>query len=323
MMPTGSAVERAMQCPASCVLSRANHSSEAAAYGTDQHEEIADGDMTRSVVRKVIEGAEDVRHEVAFAIDVDRRSIREIGERVGRNYGHLESGEVALTLDLLCRRDGVAWVGDWKSRSRVSAVRDNWQIRCGVIVAMAAFNVDTVVGFLGYLDDGELEQETFDAFDVARWWSDLSAMVRRIREAHALVTAGGVPDVNSGKWCDYCVALPYCPGHTRLALSLLGELDGVNAKIEALTVEQCGRAWELLKKYDVLADRVKESIRARAKRETVPLSNGRRLALVESSRRSIDTKKAAEMLGANTPYKTSKFTQVRETKLSPEEERTP
>lgn len=325
MLPTGSAVERAMACPASCVLSRAGHTGDAAVYGSEQHKEIEDGDTSRPVVRRVLEGATDVRHEVSYALDVERRSVREIGVGLGRAYGELSPTEIALTIDIECRRDGVMWVGDWKSRARVSAVGANWQIRCAVIAVMARHGVDVVVGFLGYLDDSELEEDTFDAFHVATWWTELQALSGRIRKAGEIVASGAIPDVNSGSWCQYCPALPYCPAHTRLALSMLGELDGVDSALEALTVEQAGRAWELLKRYDVLADRVRDTIRERAKRETVPLSNGRRLALVEcKGRMGLDQKRVAELLaehGVQPPMKRGQpYFQVKEVKLKSSEE---
>lgn len=320
-LPTGSAVERAMACPASCVLSRAGHTGEAAAYGSEQHKEIEDGDTSRPVVRRVLEGATDIRHEVSYALDVERRSVREIGVSLGRDYGPLSDTEIALTIDVECRKSGVVWVGDWKSRSRVAVVASNWQIRCAVIAVMTRHDVDTVVGFLGYLDDSELEPETFDAFHVATWWSELRSMLERIRRAADTVASGAAVEVNSGTWCQYCPSLPYCPAHTRLALSMLGELDAVDAAIGALTAEQCGRAWELLKRYDVIADRVRETIRERARREVVPLSSGRRLALVEcKGRLGFDQKKAKERfaeLGLQVPMKRGDpYFQVKEVKLS-------
>ncbi len=315
-LPSGSAIERGMACPASCVLARAGHTGEAAVYGSEQHKAIEEGDLSKPVVRQVLDGAEDVRHEVSYALDVETRTVRELGVSLGRNYGKLSTSEIALTLDLECRKDGAWWVGDWKSRSRVTAVEQNWQIRGAVIAVSGRHHADVVTGFLGYLDDSELEAATFDAFHVAAWWEELREMAYRIRRAQVVVNEGQVPDVSAGAWCKYCPALPYCPAHTRLALSMLGELDTFDAKVEALTVDQCGRAWELLKRYDVLADRIRDTIRARAKRETVPLSNGRRLALVECTRRGLDTKKAAELLGEDAPMKTSTYTQVKEVRLA-------
>lgn len=310
-----------MQCPASCVLSRAGHTGEGAIYGAGQHKEIEEGDMTRPVVRQVLEGAVDVRHEVSYALDVERRTVREIGVGLGRSYGVLAESEIALTIDVECRRLDGFWVGDWKSRSRVSAVADNWQIRCAVIAVMARHGVDVVTGFLGYLDDSELETDVFDAFHVAAWWDELRSMRLRILEADRLVNVSGVvPDVNAGRWCQYCPALPHCPAHTRLALSMLGELDSVNAAIGELTAEQCGRAWELLKKYDTIAERVKESVRERARRELVPLSNGRRLALVEcKGRLGLDTaavEATFRELGRDVPKKRGKdYVQVKEVRV--------
>jgi hypothetical protein len=322
-LPTGSSVERAIRCAGSCVLSRAGHTGDAAVYGSTNHKEIEDGDTSRPVVRRVVEGAEDVRHEVSYALDVERRAVREIGVSLGRDYGPLADTEIALTIDIECRKNGMLWVGDWKSRARVSSVAENWQIRCAVIAVMSRHSADTAVGFLGYLDDSELELDTFDAFHVSTWWEELRAMLSRIRKAADVIAAGQVPEVNSGSWCQYCPALPYCPAHTRLALSMLGELEKVDQAIGELTADQCGRAWELLKRFDTVADRVRETIRERARRETVPLSNGRRLSLVEcKGRMSFDQKKAKELLsvaGLEAPMKRGEpYYQIKEVKLSGE-----
>lgn len=315
-LPTGSSVERGMQCAASCVLPRAGHTGEAAVYGSEQHKEIEDGDMSRPVVRKLLEGATDVRHEVSYALDIVRRTVRELGVGLGRAYGPLDKNEIALTIDVEFWKDGALWVGDWKSRSRVALVGSNWQIRCAAMAVMARHSEDSVIGFLAYLDDNEHDTTTFDAFDVTAWWDELRAMKARIDNAAAAHSRGETLNVSAGSWCTYCPALPYCPAHTRLALSLLGELESVDKAMGELTVEQCGRAWELAKRVDVLLDRVKESIRERARREPVPLSNGRRLALVDCKRRSLDTKLAADMLGAMAPFKTTSYTQIKEVKLS-------
>lgn len=320
-LPTGSAVERAMQCPASCVLSRAGHTGEAAVHGTAQHKSIEDGDLSRDVVRQLLLGADDVRHEVSYALDVERRSVRELGIGLGRAYGALSETEIALTIDVEFWRDGRLWVGDWKSRSRVMSVAENWQVRCAVAAAMTRHAVDGAEGFLAYLDDGEVEVATFDAFDVSAWWQELGAMVVRIRAAADSVSRGTTPDVQAGSWCTYCPALPYCPAHTRLAKSFLGELESIDSALDALTIEQCGRAWELLKRYEVIAERVKDTIRERARREPVPLSNRRHLALIDcKGRKSVDLSavraRYAE-LGEPVPMKRGKrYAQVKETKLT-------
>lgn len=304
-----------MKCPASCALASASHTGWAAHFGNENHEKIADGDTSRRIVAEVLADAEHVRHEVAYALDVETRTVRELGVNIRRSYGQLLSTEFALTVDLECKKGGTWWVVDWKSREKQTIARDNWQIRAQVMAVMGRHGVDSAIGALGYLEDNELDAAPFDVWHVTGFWSDLRRLLQRIRDAKATVARGEQPSVSAGQWCKYCPALASCPAHTRLALSLLGELESIDKQIAALTVEQAGRAWELLKRYDNIADRVKESIRSRATREIIPLTNGRRLALVESQRRGLDTKKAKEMLGDAAPYKTSFYTQVREVLL--------
>ncbi len=306
-----------MRCAASCALPRAAHSGEAADYGTANHEKIQAGDRSKPVVAAAYQNAENVRHEVAYALDLETRSVRELGVNVGRNYGKLGPTEVALTIDMECQKDGMWWVFDWKSRERVTAAHANWQVRAGVMAVMGRHRASSAIGALGYLDDSELDAAPFDVFHTVGFWSDLAHMARRVREAQAAFARGETLDVAAGAWCKYCPALPHCPAHTRLAAALLGELEQVDTQIAALTVEQCGRAWELLKRYDVIADRVKESIKARARQEFIPLSNNRRLALVEmSGRQSVDTdavKARYAELGESVPMKRGKsYVQVKE-----------
>jgi len=323
-LPTGSGVGRGVRCAASCVLPFAGHTGEAAEHGTEQHDEIEDGDLTRDVVRRLIDGATDVRHEVAYAVDIVSQRVREIGVGVKRAYGDLAYGEIALTVDLECRHGDTWWVVDWKSRARVDQAAFNWQLRCEAMAVMLRHGADTIHAGIGYLDNSELDSTIFDAFDVPYWCGELRLMMQRIERAQLALTEGRVPDVSAGSWCKYCPAIPHCPAHAQLALSMLGELDTVEPQIRGLTIEQCGRAWELLDRYDEIAGRVRDGIRARAKREPVPLSNGRRLALVEcKGRRSLDQKKAKEMLveaGLIVPMKQGKaYDQVREAKLESDE----
>ena len=306
-----------MACAASLALPRAGHQGAQAEYGQENHAKIQAGDTSRAVVRDVLEGAEDVRHEVAYALNVETRGVREIGVNIGRDYGRLADSEIPLTIDIECRKAGTWWVVDWKSRERVAAARNNWQIRGAVMAVSGRHRSAYTIGALGYLDDSELDAFPFDAFHVTGFWMDLKQMAARVRAAQAKFARGEPLDVSSGAWCKYCPALPHCPAHTRLAKALLGELEQVDAQIASLSVEQCGRAWELLKRYDVIADRVKDSIKARARQEFIPLSNGRRLALVEvAGRQSVDAdavKARYAELGEPVPMKRGKsFVQTKE-----------
>lgn len=296
--PSGSGIERAVNCAASYALNQAPDTGAAAIKGTANHSdvegELVDGDISKyGVVRQAVEAAAELHVEEAYAIDVEAETVRYIGERLGRDYGPLGPSEIALTIDLRCiMRNGTTWVWDWKSRKRVTSAEKNLQLRAGCVAVMKAHGLTKVHGGLGYLSDDEIDIHSFDSFDAAVFFEDMRKMLNRIGAARALVATGGTPEVHSGPWCQYCPALAYCPAQTRLAKTMLGELMDVEKEVAFMTSEQAGKAWTLLKQIQGLADRVEASLKLRARQDVVPLPNGKRLALVDCSRSSFDKKKA-------------------------------
>lgn len=287
-----------MQCPASFALEQAPDTGEAAVKGTENHDAIesalVSGDTSTlpEVVRRAVDGATRVDVEVAFAIDVDTGKVRIIGRRIGRNYGSLGASEIPLTVDAIVTRPDVVTVWDWKSRKRVTPAERNLQIRAGSVAVMDFFHLSEVRGGIGYLDDAETDVATFDAFDKALFLSEVRSALNRIGSARTLIAAGGTPDVHSGAWCAYCPAMAYCPAQTRLARTMLGELETVEQKVAFMSATDAGKAWVLLKQIQGIADRVEASLKLRAKQDVVPLPNGKRLALVDSSRANFDKRKA-------------------------------
>ncbi len=295
---TGSGIERGYHCAASCALGQAGMTGDAAIKGTENHEVIRQGlasgdlDVLPERLRKELDGAAAVDLEVAYAIDVEAETARLIGRDIGRDYGALGPSEIALTIDANVFRTNGVTVWDWKSRKRVTPAVRNWQIKAGCVAVMTHGGLSEIRGAIGYLDDGEADIATFDAFDIPVFFADMRAMLNRIGAARALVATGGTPDVHAGPWCDYCPAMAYCPAHTRLAKTMLGELTDVEKQIAFMTAEDAGRAWALLKQIQNLADKVDASLRMRAAQEVVPLPNGKRLALIDKSRASFDKAKA-------------------------------
>lgn len=323
MNPTGSGLERASRCAASCVLPRAGHTGEAAIKGNDNHEKVelglaVGGDLTGQpeVVQKAMAGAVAVDVEVAYAIDVEKETARVIGRRMGRNYGPLSPSEIALTVDAVIDGEGVT-VWDWKSRKRVTPAKHNLQVRAGCVAVMKTRGLSEVGGAIGYLADGEDDAAWFDSFDAATFFADMRSMLNRIGAARALVATGGVPEVASGPWCDYCPSMAYCPAKTRLAMSILGELDTVRGQIAFMSVEQVSKAYDKAKEIETLLETVMQSIRDRISQEYIPRPNGKRLALVECERKGFDTsaaKKKLEALGESLAQfeKVTRYTQVKE-----------
>jgi hypothetical protein len=322
--PSGSSLERAVNCPAAFALPRAGHTGEAAIRGTENHDKIEGGlslggDLSHlpDVVRKAMDGALSVDVEVAFAIDIEKETVRVIGQRLGRNYGPLTDSEIPLTLDaIITKRSGVE-VWDWKSRKRVTASKHNLQLRAGAVAVMKTRGVSEVLAALGYLDNSESDEATVDSFDEAAFFADMRAAMNKIGAARTLVASGGTPEVHSGPWCDYCPAMAYCPAHTRLALNMLGELEDIKGKVAFMTVEQVSKAWDIKKRLESMLETVDESLRLRISQEFIPRANGKRLALVDCKRTSDDTKRMKDRLvelgeDLNAYRRTVEYTQVKE-----------
>ncbi len=300
MNPSGSGLERGVNCPASYVLNQARNTGVESIKGNENHEGIEEGlvsgETDREVVRQAIEGAASIAVERAFALDVERETVRFIGDRVGRRYGPLGPNEIALTVDaVISRADGV-WVWDWKSRKRVTPAVRNLQLRAGAVAVMKHMNLPIVNGGIGYLDNDETDITTVDAFDVPVFFADMRTMLENIGKARAVLSEGKTPEVHSGPWCDYCPAISYCPAHTRLAKTMLGQISEVEKQIAFMSPEDAGRAWVLLQQVYKLADKVDASLRLRARQDVVPLPNGKRLALIQKSRANFDKKKALDWI---------------------------
>lgn len=326
MTLSASSLERATNCPASEALGRASYTGQAAIVGTDNHTSIEDGIEAGNyadlppVVGRVLFGSENVETEVAYAIDVRKETVRRIGRRLGRNYGPLSEDEIPLTVDVTGSRHGEVFVYDWKSRKRVTTAARNQQIRAGAVAVMKEAGVSKVIGALCYLDDGEVDESVFDAFDAASFFADMRDLKARIKLARGAVEAGETPSVSAGPWCEYCPSMAFCPAQTRQALAMLGDLGEIEQQVAFMTEEQVGKAWEKKRQIEAILERVDASLRLRAQQGVIPLSNGKRLALVDKTRRSFNKDRALARiheLGGETSdlYKTVSFSQIAEVKM--------
>jgi hypothetical protein len=330
--PSGSGLERASKCAASCALTKASHTGEPAIKGTENHGEIegglvVGGDLSGlpQAVQTAMHWALKVDVEVAFAIDVEKETVRRIGSRIERAYGELGPTEIALTIDAIIYKASGCEVWDWKSRERVTSAKSNLQIRAGVVAVMFHEQLTKVHGGIGYLDNGETDEADFDMFDVAVFFSDMRAMLKSIHAAQELVASGGTPDVSAGPWCKYCPAMPYCPAHTRLAMTMIGELDYISKEIAFFSPDQVSKAWDTYKRLETILERAGESLRLRIGQSVIPRPGNKRLAMVEMPGRSTFDKDAAlgrlKELGGSTEglmKKGKPYFQVKEVNWKPE-----
>lgn len=329
MSLSGSGLERAQACPTSLALPQTPSTGEPAIKGTENHDTIegglaVGGDLSAlpQVVQDAMKDAVWVETEIAFALDVEKETVRVIGRRIGRKYGPLQPSEIPLTVDAVIGKNGSLHVWDWKSRKRVTPAKKNLQLRAAAVAVLTWNDAREVQAGIGYLDDGYLDVTTLDAFDAASFFADMRTLLNKVGAAQALMATGTTPPVHAGPWCEYCPAMAWCPAHARLAMQMIGELDSVNKQIAFMTAEQVGKAWTLLQQIELLSDKVKESLKLRAQQGIIPLPSGKRLAMVEMPGRSSFDKDAAlsriRDLGGSTDglmKKGKPFFQIKETNM--------
>lgn len=320
-LPTWSALERAYHCPTSFALPQTRTTSAAAKQGTKNHtakEKAVDTGDLDGIPQTAAEflresGSDKHETEVAYALNVKTRTVRRLGTKIERDYSDAKPWEIVGTIDVISG----ARVLDYKSRARVTEAKDNFQIRAAALArAEEVGGVSEMRGALSYLDDGELDAATFDAFDLAGFWDTLESIASRV------IAATYKGELSEGDWCKYCPAFTSCSAKTTLARALVPELAALDAQVTQegdrfianMTPEQAGQAWEKLKQIKRIAERVEDAIKDLASETTIPLASGKVLVMVQREQVRVDLKKAREMFGNDLPTNTVRFQKVEEKK---------
>lgn len=300
-LPTGSALERADACPASCALPQVRSTSVYAEAGTQRHKylELIQGGATKEEALAQIPeehrplcAAIDVEAlpagcaaEVAFALDVDTGAARELGRGINRDYSQVRPNEIALTVDLVGLSGEAVYIGDYKGPwATVTPAARNHQVRAGALAACRAYGRDhALVEIIRLREDGTPWRDIaeLDTFDLDAFAYDLQVLRDRVLAARAVVEAGGVPDVAEGDHCRYCPAWHACPAKSSALVRVAtgADLEPL-ATLPALSPELAGVAWERVRAAESLVKRLKAMARAaiaEAGPAGVPLSNGKRL----------------------------------------------
>lgn len=296
-LPTFSALERALACPASEVLPHVDSTSDWALRGTAVHHFI-DGAMITDRETALEHCPEEYRElceaipidelptnvssEVAFAIDVRTGLCRRLpnGE-CHRDYSDATEDEVVGTLDAV-GIGAMGYVGDFKTGRSVTYPSRNPQLLAGALALTRAYQLSECKVEAIYVREGSVYRQsaTVDAFELSefllrlvhmrevldQWWVDL--------DDGATVT---LADVTAGSHCRYCPAFASCPAQQHLGLQMV---DGTMAK----TVEGwCGlideeNAVDAYAKYlamRTLTNRVADIVKAYAKEHPIDVGNGR------------------------------------------------
>jgi PD-(D/E)XK nuclease superfamily protein len=313
---SASAAARTLACPAWLAFPHVDHESEHAARGHVIHrygKAVLSGTAplqalaavkdpeTRATCAaidwaKVGGDLRDVVCEAAYAVDVKARTARFIGVDIGRDYernGPLGEWEVPGACDLVGNNpDGRPVVDDLKTGFLdVEPAAYNAQ---GLMLASAvhlhhgAAEVEFRISHLKASGKVWNDAAVHTALDVDNFLDDYEAALVEAREAKHVYLAGGTPNVTEGEHCRYCPAANHCPAKARLVRAMLPELEGVDAALATATPEQAGAAWALAHdRIAPLLNRILDLLKERARRERLPLPDGRELRESLSARETL------------------------------------
>lgn len=320
--PTASALERVGECAASHVLpaiasssTHARRGIEIAAFvrrviggmAPEDAAELVPDDAWRATCtnldwRALCGDLSQVRGEMAYALDVETDTVRELGSNLGRRYPPLAASELGGTSDIEgMRLDGVPVVIDVKTGQPVTRCRDNLQIRFFARILQLLSGAAEVEGRIAYVrEDGHVDRDcwTFSLFELDSFGDDMIELLRRVSVARERLTAGAPLAVRTGEHCQYCPAMSACPRYTALARTMVEDVAQVHAQLGAMTPEQQGIAWEKARAIEKLLDVVVSGLKDLAKQAPIPLASGKFVKAIDVDRRSFVQESALALLRA-------------------------
>jgi hypothetical protein len=335
MLPTASALDRALRCPASCTLPQVHTTSKYAARGSGVHVFL---EAVRAVGRDaaLAEVAPEHRKlcealplddlpkggqaEVAVAWDYETDKARILGEGTRRDYSDAKPTEFVGTADLLGTANGSVVVVDWKTGyGDLPPAKEAAQLLFFALAGSRLTGLSRAhVSFVRLKDGGEVYRDSarLDAFDL----EDFAYRLRRLAVGlDNLRTDTGIPDVTEGL-CHYCPAFMACPAKTRHALAIANP-TALGETLSTLVVEDAARAWEKLKAVEDIVKRTKKALKDYSRILPLPLSTGKTLKEVEIPDTSIDSAVAFDVLrrmfGDDIATRIPKFTQAGIKKVLP------
>lgn len=324
---TGSGLERAEMCPASCALPQVRDEigNEDSNAGKGVHAFLAlvpkvgaesaieliapehrDACAAIDLARiPIVDGAGFVA-EVAFAFDYETGTAREIGRDIGRAYGPLGPTEIPLTVDVgALGKDGESvFVGDYKTgRGHTTPARRNAQLKIGALAAARAWGRERaevalvhVVGTDVYFDHASL-----DMFDLEAATDDVALTAAAVLAQRELVQLGRTPDVVAGPWCRYCPAFNSCPAKTGLLRTLVEAPSHIRGTVssalqsaedpmgDALDAKRAAQAYGIMKRAKEVVDRAFEQLYAYATEHGgIPLDDGAIFGPVRSAKEYVE-----------------------------------
>lgn len=307
LMPSGSAVERTMECPASHQLPQNHSTSEAAERGTAIHaylEQLVKGQPHEAALEVVPEQFKDdclevdmapfwaqqyrdLQAEVSMAVNIHSGTARVLGN--GRAYSTVTPEEFYGTADYLGRtQDGVLVVGDFKTGvANVSHPRSNWQLKVLAYMLSQLHGENVVEAVIVKTEGGtRLLIHRFDAMDLALIADDLRILHSRLQRPQA---------PKEGKHCDWCPAYKQCPAKVALLRELAAApvltMEAIAGELKSGDAKAAYRRFRTIK---TAMQKVEVELRMLAEKEPIDLGDGWFYGQTRQVREELDGKVAFE-----------------------------
>lgn len=212
---------------------------------------------------------------VAYEVETGRARVMRPA-RFHRDYSDRRPGELTGTLDLVGVRHNEAALWDWKSGLWKARDDASWQLQFGGLAVSRILGASAIDVALLYVDEEGIRMDGahLGAFELAT----AAAGLRRLwRGLHAGPSAP-IP----GAWCTkhYCSLLGLC---ATTSAALAGVRDATIA-----TAEDAARVWAMLPVAEAALKAARAQVMAMASRSPIPLPNGKRLAVVQTERETVD-----------------------------------
>jgi hypothetical protein len=317
-LPTASSIERAMNCPASCLLPHVDRLTSYSDDGTWKHRFLhavrrAGREAALRAVPERLRGAcaaidvtalpMDGEPEITYAWNWHTGKARRLGEALDRNYERATPDEYVGTSDNARVVGNRAIVDDYKSGWK-EVPPDSWQMKANALMVARAngcTEAETIIWRIK--EDGSVYPTSalWSDFDLDLIADELVGLARRLE-------AASKPEdlkICEGQHCTYCPATLYCPAK-RQAVTALASLAPYESP-GLVPVEKLGEAWAQMKTAQAFLERVEIALRDCARATPLPLPDGRVLKEVLKQRDSINPemvhKTIADLCGADVAAK--------------------